>query len=142
MIADEGVARGRNDRRKPCKQLDRCHHPMLCPTSPEVLDPVRDAAAGKHTESIEGERGTCPIAHEPLATEIIFGRLVAGASTMGPRSFRGRVVVLCAVVLIGTGHVRLIDNVARTAHSLFRPSAPASPRIDRPPTVRARGEEG
>lgn len=44
---------------------------MLCPASPELPDPIRDAATRKPSESVEREWRTCPVAHEPLATEII-----------------------------------------------------------------------
>ena len=46
---------------------------MLRPTSTELLDPIGDAATGKHPESLERERRTCPISAKPLTTRIIFG---------------------------------------------------------------------
>ena len=73
VVAHEGVPRRRYDRSEPCKQLEWGHQPMLCPTSPELLDPIRDPATGEPAESVEREWWTCPVAHEPLATEIIFG---------------------------------------------------------------------
>jgi hypothetical protein len=61
MVTDERVTRRRYERRESREQFERRHHPILCPADTERLDPIGDAASGKHPESLEREGRTRPI---------------------------------------------------------------------------------
>ena len=73
VTANERRARRRHQRCQSRQQLERRHHPMLCPTSTKLLDPIRDASARKHPESLERKRRPRSISAESLPTAIIVG---------------------------------------------------------------------
>ena len=61
VVPDERISRRRHQRGKPREQLEGRHQTMLGPTSTQLLDPICDAAAWKHPESLEREGRTRPI---------------------------------------------------------------------------------
>ncbi len=73
MVANERVARGRDERGEARQELERRHDAGLGPLSAELLHAVGDAAAGQETEALERERRARAVAAEAFATEVVPG---------------------------------------------------------------------
>ena len=55
VVADERIARRRNERGEACEELEPRHHAMLGASAPGILDPVGDSPSGEPAETVERE---------------------------------------------------------------------------------------